>query len=173
MNNTAQSSSSPKPKPIRVMLVDDHLMVRDGLKVFLSLYDDLEVVAEADDGEQAIKLCSQIQPDVVLMDIIMPNMDGPTATARILQACPQIRIIALTSFLEEDLIQQALRAGATGYLLKDVNADKLAAAVRAAYSGLPAIDSAAAQVLAEAARRPPPIGSDLTPREREVLACWA
>jgi NarL family two-component system response regulator LiaR len=163
----------PDAQPIRVMLVDDHLMVRDGLKVFLSVYDDLEVVAEADDGQQAIELCGQVQPDVILMDIIMPNVDGPTATTRILEAFPQVQVIALTSFLEEDLVRQALQAGASGYLLKDVNSDRLAEAIRSAYRGRPTIDPAAAQVLVRAARQPSSLGSDLTAREREVLALLA
>jgi DNA-binding NarL/FixJ family response regulator len=155
--------------PIRIMLVDDHLMVRDGLRVFLSRYDDLEVVAEAKDGAQAIELCAQAQPDVVLMDLLMPTLDGPTATARIRKAHPEVQVIALTSFIEEDLIRRAIQAGAVGYMLKDVNPDKLAEAIRAAHRGQPTIDSAAAQVLARAARQPLPLGSDLTPREREIL----
>jgi NarL family two-component system response regulator LiaR len=155
---------------IRVMLVDDHLMVRDGLKVFLSVYDDIEIIAEAEDGEQAIALCAQVQPDVVLMDILMPKVDGPTATARIREAFPQVQVIALTSFLEEDLVQRALQAGANGYLLKDVHPDKLAQAIRDAHQGRPAIDAAAVHFLAQAARQPMRIGDDLTPREREVLA---
>jgi NarL family two-component system response regulator LiaR len=157
-------------KPIRVMLVDDHLMVRDGLQVFLSVYDDLEIVAEAEDGAEAFDLCAQVQPDVILMDIVMPNVDGPSATARIREAFPQVQVIALTSFLEEDLVQRALQAGATGYLLKDVHPDKLAQAIRDAHKGQSTIDAAAAQILAEAARQPKSLGSDLTPREREVLA---
>jgi NarL family two-component system response regulator LiaR len=155
------------------MLVDDHLMVRDGLKVFLSVYDDIEVVAEAEDGEQAVTLCAQVQPDVVLMDILMPNVDGSTATARIREACPQVQVIALTSFLEEDLVQRALQAGANGYLLKDVHPDKLAQAIRDAHMGQSTIDAAAAQLLAQAARQPEPVGGDLSPREREVLALLA
>jgi two-component system, NarL family, response regulator LiaR len=159
-----------EPIPIRVMLVDDHLMVRDGLRVFLSSYDDLEVVAEAEDGTQAVELCAQTRPDVVLMDLLMPTLDGPTATARIREACPQVQVIALTSFIEEDLIRRAIQAGAVGYLLKDVHPDKLAKAIRAAHRGQSTIDSAAALVLARAARPPRSPGSDLTPREREILA---
>jgi len=158
------------PGAIRVMIVDDHLMVRDGLKVFLSTYDDLEVVAEADDGGQAVQLCPQVRPDVVLMDMLMPNMDGPTATTLIRASYPDIQVIALTSFAEEDLVQQALQAGAIGYLLKDVRADKLADAIRAAHQGRSTIDAAAAQVLVQSARQPPQLGQDLTAREREVLA---
>ena len=165
MGETTPSSADP----IRIMIVDDHLMVRDGLQVFLSVYDDLEVVAQAEDGQQAIELCAQVQPDVILMDILMPKVDGPTATVCILEAFPQVQVIALTSFVEEDLVRQALQAGATGYLLKDVKPEKLAEAIRAAHQGRPTIASAAAQVLAQATRQPPPLGSDLTPREREVL----
>lgn len=156
--------------PIRIMLVDDHAMVRNGLRLFLSSYDDLEVVAEAGDGQEALDLCLQVQPDVILMDIVMPGMDGPTATARIRQALPHIQVIALTSFLEEDLVRDALRAGAISYLLKDVGADRLAEAVRAAYQGRGTLDSAAAQILVQAARQPPSLGRDLTDREREILA---
>jgi NarL family two-component system response regulator LiaR len=155
---------------IRVMLVDDHRMVRDGLKVFLSTYDDLEVVAEADDGVQAVSVCARVQPDVVLMDVLMPNMDGPTATARIRSAQPQVQIIALTSFVEEGLVQRALQSGAIGYLLKDVHPDKLAEAIRSAHRGRSTIDAAAAQVLVQAASRPVQLGADLTERERDVLA---
>jgi NarL family two-component system response regulator LiaR len=168
--NTAASSDT---KPIRVMLVDDHLMVRDGLRVFLSVYDDIEVVAEAEDGKQAIALCAQDQPDVILMDILMPDVDGPTATAGIRKAFPQVQVIALTSFLEEDLVRRALQAGANGYLLKDVHPDKLAQAIRDAHEGRPTIASAAAQVLVQATMQPAPVGADLTPRERQVLALLA
>ena len=158
-----------EPTPIRIMIVDDHLMVRDGLRMFLSNYDDLEVVAEAEDGAQAVELCSETRPDVVLMDLLMPTLDGPAATARICKTYPQIQVIALTSFVEEDLIRRAMRAGAIGYLLKDVNPSNLAEAIRAAHRGQPTIDSAAARVLALAARQPLSPGTDLTPREREVL----
>lgn len=155
---------------IRVMIVDDHLIVRDGLKVFLSVHEDLEVVAEAGDGEEAIELCGQVHPDVVLMDVFMPKMDGPTATALIRESYPHVRLIALTNFLEEDLVQRAIQAGATGYLLKDVNPDKLAQAIRDAHQDQPTIDSGAARLLVQAARQPPQLGHDLTPREREVLS---
>lgn len=158
-----------EPTAIRVMIVDDHLMVRDGLRMFLSNYDDLEVVAEAEDGAQAIELCAEALPDVVLMDLVMPTLDGPMATARMRKAHPQVQVIALTSFIEEDLIRQAIQAGAVGYLLKDINPSKLAEAIRAAHRGEPSIDSAVARVLALATRQPLPPGTDLTPREREVL----
>jgi NarL family two-component system response regulator LiaR len=164
---------SADPEPIRVMIVDDHAMVRGGLRLFLSNYDDLEVVAEAGDGQEAIDLCPEVRPDVILMDIVMPGVDGPTATARIRRDCPRVQVIALTSFLEEDLVQKALVAGAISYLLKDVGAGRLAEAIRAAHRGRGTLDPAAAQVLVEAAQRPPPLGQDLTDRERDVLALLA
>lgn len=159
----------PEGKPIRVMLVDDHLMVRDGLKLFLSTYDDIEVVAEAGDGEEALALCPQVMPDVVLMDLLMPKMDGATATARIRQAYPQVQVLALTSHAEEKLVQDALQAGAIGYLLKSVHANRLSEAIRSAYIGRSTIDAEAAQVLIRAVQQSPSLGTDLTRREREVL----
>ncbi len=155
-------------KPIRIMLVDDHLMVRDGLRVFLSVYDDLEVVAEADDGQQAISLCSQALPDVILMDMVMPNVDGPTATARILAESPTAKVIALTTFANEELVQRAIQAGAIGYLLKDVHADKLAQAIRDAHHGRTTMDPMATQALVQATHNSS-VGAHLTKREREVL----
>ena len=155
---------------IKVMIVDDHLMVRDGLKVFLSIHDDLEVIAEAEDGQQAIERCTQVQPDVILMDVVMPNVDGPTATTRIRADYPEIKVIALTTFTEKELVLRAIKAGAIGYLLKDIHPDKLATAIRDAHHGRSTIDAGAAQTLMQAAAESPPPGSDLTPREREVLA---
>lgn len=152
------------------MIVDDHMMVRDGLRVFLSSHPDIEIVAEAADGEQALARCSADPPDVVLMDIIMPKMDGPTATARIRGAFPKVQVITLTGFSDEALIQQALQAGAIGYLLKDVYADKLAEAIREAYHGRSTLAAVAARVLIQAATKPPAPEPNLTKREREVLA---
>ncbi|MGB2894691.1 MAG: response regulator transcription factor [Anaerolineales bacterium] len=156
--------------PIRVMLVDDHAVVRSGLSAFLHAYDDLELVAEASGGELAIQLCEQVQPDVVLMDLVMPGMDGATATGLIREKCPRIQVIALTSFKEKELVEGALQAGAIGYLLKDVTADELANAIHLAAAGKPALAPEAAQVLIHAARSPAETpGFDLTQRELEVL----
>lgn len=160
--------------PIRVMIVDDHLVVRSGLATFLLTCDDMELVGEAADGEQALRLCIQAKPDVILMDLVMPGMDGATATQRIRAECPDIQVIILTSFKDQELVQGALKAGAIGYLLKDLTAEELANAVRAAYAGRPTLASEAAQALIEKVRNPEQkIGFDLTEREREVLALMA
>ena len=155
--------------PIRVMLVDDHAVVRSGLGAFLLAFDDLELVGEASGGEEAVRLCEQVQPDVVLMDLVMPGMDGAAATRAIRERCPQIQVIALTSFKEKELVQGALEAGAIGYLLKNISADELAEAIRAAHAGRPTLAPEAAQALVQTAIQPPEPGNDLTPREREVL----
>ncbi len=156
-------------QPIRVMLVDDHLMVRRGLATFLKVFDDLELVGEAESGETAVQLCAQLLPDVVLMDMMMPDMDGPTATRLIRQQHPKIQVVALTSYKEQDLVQNALEAGAIGYLLKDVSADQLARAIRGAHLGQATLAPEAAQALVNAANQPPSPGQDLTEREQDVL----
>ena len=156
-------------QPIRVMLVDDHTMVRRGLATFLKAYDDLELAGEAGSGEEAIQLCGEILPDVVLMDMVMPDMDGATATRAIRQQFPRVHVIALTSFKEGGLIRNALEAGAIGYLLKDVSAEELAEAIRAAHAGRTTLSPEAAQSLVQSVIQPPNPGFDLTDREREVL----
>jgi two-component system, NarL family, response regulator LiaR len=160
-------------KRIRVMLVDDHTMVRRGLATFLKVFDDLELVGEAAGGEAAVQLCERIRPDVVLMDMVMPEMDGATATRAIRQRFPSVQVIALTSFTEEDLVQRAIQAGAIGYLIKDVSAEELAEAIRAAHAGRGTLSPAALQVLIRTSGRSPTPGADLTSREREVLALMA
>jgi len=159
-----------EPTPIRVMLVDDHAVVRGGLGAFLLAFDDLELVGEAGSGEEAVRLCEQVQPDVVLMDLMMPEMDGAEATLAIRERCPKIQVIALTSFKEKELVEGALQAGAIGYLLKNVSADELANAIRAAHVGRPTLAPEAAQALIQTTTQPPKPDYDLTPREREVLA---
>jgi NarL family two-component system response regulator LiaR len=156
--------------PIRVLLVDDHAVVRSGLSAFLLAFDDLDLVGEASGGEEAVQLCGRLQPDVVLMDLVMPGMDGAQATHAIREQCPDVQVIALTSFKEQELVQGALEAGAIGYLLKNVSADELADAIRAAHVGRPTLAPEATQALMQAARQPRPVGFDLTDREREVLA---
>jgi NarL family two-component system response regulator LiaR len=151
------------------MIVDDHAVVRSGLGAFLMTFNDLELVAEAGSGEEAVRLCSQQDVDVVLMDLVMPGMDGAEATRAIRKQCPEIQVIALTSFKEEDLIQGALQAGAISYLLKNVTADELAEAIRAAHAGRPTLAPEATAALIHAATRPSEPDYDLTPREKEVL----
>lgn len=155
---------------IRVMIVDDHGMVRKGLAAFLSVYEDLELIGQARNGQEALQMCAQFKPDVILMDLIMPQVDGPTAIQRIRQQHPQIQIIALTSFQEKPLIQKALRAGAIGYLLKNVSAVDLAEAIRAACAGRSTLSPKALQVLVHKDSPALSPGYDPSPREREVLA---
>jgi NarL family two-component system response regulator LiaR len=152
------------------MIVDDHPLARAGLATFLLAYDDMTLVGEAASGEDGLNLARRCAPDVVLMDMVLPGIDG-AATIRALRcACPAARAIALTSFKEEARIQAALAAGAIGYLLKDVSADELAAAIRNAHRGRPTLAPEATQALIHAATSPPEPGDDLTDREREVLA---
>jgi NarL family two-component system response regulator LiaR len=157
-------------KPIRILLVDDHAVVRSGLAGFLLAFDDMKLVGEAASGEEAVSLCRQVQPDVVLMDLMMPGMDGAEATRAIRDRCPDIKVIVLTSFQEEELVQRALQAGAISYLLKNVSVDELAEAIRAAVAGQPTLAPEATQALIHAATKPPHVEIDLTSREREVLA---
>ena len=155
--------------PIRVLLVDDHMVVRSGLSTVLSVYDDLKLVGEAGDGEEAIRLCERLQPDVILMDLLMPKMDGVTAIKTIKSRWPQIQIIALTSFKEKEYVEGALKAGANGYLLKDVSAEELINAVRRAVAGQPSLSPEAAQVLIHNVSEPAQPDVEMTGREKEIL----
>ena len=154
---------------IRVMIVDDHMMMRTGLRYTLSSFDDLELVAEASSGSEAIDMCSSVKPDVILMDMIMPGMDGVDTTIKIREIYPEIQIIALTSFQEKDMVERAIQAGAIGYLLKNVNAQELARAISAAYEGRPTLSEEATEALMESIRQKETVDHDLTPREREIL----
>jgi two-component system, NarL family, response regulator LiaR len=156
--------------PIRVMIVDDHALVRSGLEAFLLVQKDLKLVAQAKNGQQAVTLAAEAHPDVVLMDLKLPGMSGVEAICQIKQQYPRIQIIALTSFKEEELVQGALKAGAMGYLLKDLSSDELGSAIRSAYAGRPALAPEAAQALIHISTQGPAVGADLTGREREVLA---
>ena len=155
--------------PIRVMLVDDHAMVRTGLATFLSAFDDLQLVGEAENGKAAIQLCAEIRPDVVLMDMVMPDMYGVDVIRAICQKYPQVRVIALTSFKDGDLVKKALEAGAIAYLLKDVSADDLVRAIHAAHAGRTTLSPEAAQALVETTNQPPTPGLNLTDRELDVI----
>jgi DNA-binding NarL/FixJ family response regulator len=158
---------------IRILLVDDHEVVREGLRAFLELQDGLEVVGEAGDGEHALALAGELQPDVILMDLVMPKLDGVGAMRELRQRLPATRVIALTSFLDDEKLLPAIQAGAAGYLLKDVRPQELARAVRTAYAGQAMLDPAAAARLVEAVAQgatPAPAEPNLlTKREQEVL----
>ena len=155
-------------RTIRVMIVDDHAVVRSGLGAFFSVFKDLELVGEAENGEEAVLRCGLLKPDVVLMDLIMPGMDGVTATQMIRDKFPSVRVIALTSFQEDALIQGALKAGAIGYLTKNVSARELAAAIRSACDGKMTLSPEAVQSLVRANTQSDEV-EELTEREREVL----
>jgi len=155
--------------PIRVMIVDDHAVVRSGLSAFLFAFDDLEYVGEATGGADAVGKCVSLRPDVILMDLVMPDVDGAEATRRIKETCPEVQVIALTSYKEDELVQGALKAGALSYLLKNVSADELANAIRAAHAGRPTLAPEAAQVLIRATTDPPGQEEGLTKRELDIL----
>lgn len=155
---------------IRVMIVDDHTIVREGLATLLDVFPDLELVAEAGNGLEAIRLCEEQHPDVVLMDMLMPEMDGISATRAIREQFPDVQVLALTSFNEKEYVTGAIEAGAIGYLLKDIEAANLAAAIRSASAGQPTLSPEATRVLIHATTQPAPPGHDLTERELEVLA---
>jgi len=163
--------------PIRVLLVDDHAVVRRGLRSFLQLLDDITVVGEAENGRLGLEAARRLRPDVVLMDLLMPDLDGIAATAAIKAELPDIEVVALTSFAEESRVTAALEAGASGYVLKDAEADDVAAAIRAAHAGDIDLAPAVAGVLARRVRRGPSVaatpGESLTERERQVLGLVA
>lgn len=155
---------------IRVMLVDDHHMVRKGLAAYIKQDPGLAVVGEAADGEEAVRIFPEVKPDVVLMDLVMPRMEGPEATQKLRQLDSNVQVIALTSFHERDLVKEALQAGAISYLLKNITGEELARAIRSAYCGASTLAPEVAQVLVHAAAAPDePLIEELSPREYEVL----
>jgi two-component system, NarL family, response regulator LiaR len=166
-------SADTQGGPIRVVIVDDHLLVRSGLEAVLAIFDDIDLVAQAESGAEAVAVCRREHPDVVLMDLVMPDMSGVEATQQVLQSCPGTRVIALTSFTDEGLVGDTLRAGAIGYLMKNVSADQLADAIRAAHEGRSTLAPEAADVLVKAVSAPREIGETLSQREREVLKLMA
>jgi DNA-binding NarL/FixJ family response regulator len=157
---------------IRVLIVDDHAVVRRGLEQLIASAPDLEIVGSAADGEEAVRLAGEQTPDVILMDLSMPLLDGVEATRRIIAATPGVHVVVLTSFDDQRRILDALSAGATGYLLKDAEPDAVLAAIRTAVEGGSPLDPRAARVLVDARRAQAP-GRTLTPREEEVLRLLA
>jgi two-component system, NarL family, response regulator LiaR len=156
---------------ITVLLVDDHAVVREGIRSFLELQEGIEVVGEGGDGEEAVRMAAQLRPDVILMDLVMPRLDGVGAMRELRRRLPEVRVIVLTSFSDDDRLLPAIQAGAAGYLLKDVQPQELARAVRAAHAGEALLDpGVAARVVEAIAQRPGEEPADnLTPRERQVL----
>ena len=173
------TAANPGRRPVRVFVVDDHSVVRRGLNSYLELVDDIEVVGEASDGQEALDAIGALvaagqAPDVVLMDLLMPGMDGVTATAAITQHHPNVKMVTMTSFTQADKVHGALQAGAAGYLLKDAEADEVAAAIRAACRGEVHLDAAIARQLTRSLVAPEPqTVSALSGREREVLVLVA
>ena len=156
---------------IRLVIIDDHAMVRSGLAMFIDTVSGITLVGQGANGLEAIKLCDELMPDVVLMDLMMPKMDGVKAIQAITRKHPMIRIIALTSFKEEEMVRAALEAGAMSYLLKNANVDVLAGAIKDAYDGNSVLAPEATQALIQATRQPAPRPGQLTERERDVLTC--
>jgi NarL family two-component system response regulator LiaR len=154
---------------IRVLIVDDHELLRDGLRLSLLKYDDIELVGEARNGEEAVRRCQELTPDVVLMDMQLPHIDGIGATEAIKNANPEIQVLVLTSFVEKDLVQRAIQAGAVGYLTKGATKVEIAEAIRAANAGQTMLSPEATQALIQATKAPQNLGADLTKRQREVL----
>ena len=155
------------------MIVDDHPIVRNGLEASLLADPDLELFGMAKSGAEAMVLCKDSTPDVILMDLVMPDMDGLETTRAILDRHPQVKIIILTSFPEEDLVQRALQSGAIGYLLKNVSISTLSNAIRSAYSGQSTLSPEATEVLIQSKSKSQNLGNDLSSRERQVLALVA
>lgn len=163
-------SNESQLKKIRVLAVDDHELVSQGMPLLLLPFEDIEVVGTALSGEEALRLCGELQPDVILMDMRLPGMDGPEATQAIRTRYPRVQVLALTTYHDEELVRRAIQAGAMGYLLKGVTIDDLAAGIRLVHAGQPTMAVEAMQALAQAAQPGPKLGDDLSQREREVLA---
>jgi two-component system, NarL family, response regulator LiaR len=175
LSSVGQESQENQPnmaniKPIKVMIVDDHPVVRDGLRKMLPVFDNLELVGEAENGQAALAYCRGTVPDVILMDILMPGMNGISATRAILEEFPQVKIIILTSYPGDDMVREALEAGATGYLLKNATIDTIAGAIRSVHAGQPTLAPEAMTALVRTQSGPSKLGSDLSRREQEVLA---
>lgn len=160
---------------IKVLFADDHEMVRIGVASYLSAQPDIEVIAEADDGEPAVKLALELKPDIILMDLVMKKMDGIEATKRILKEWPEAKIIIVTSFLDDEKVYPALEAGATSYLLKTSKADEIAEAIRATYDGQTVLEPEVTGKLMNRMRKPKEekLHEQLTEREKEVLLLLA
>jgi NarL family two-component system response regulator LiaR len=162
-----------EPDRIRVMTVDDHEIFRSGIRYLLLTFDDIELLAEAHGGEEALHLCEQARPDVVLMDMMMSGMDGVESTKAIREQYPDVQVLALTSFYDRELVQRAMQAGAIGYLLKGISRERLGEAIRSAHARQPTLSAEAVEALVRPPQSPQGLGQDLSKREREVLELLA
>jgi len=158
---------------IRVMTVDDHEIFRSGIRYLLLTLEDIDLLAEAHSGEEALRLCEEARPDVILMDMMMSGMDGIESTRAIRQRYPDVQVLALTSFHDADLVQQAMQAGAIGYLLKGISKDRLGEAIRSAHARQPTLSTEAVEALVRRPESTEGLGHDLSQREREVLELLA
>jgi len=156
---------------IKVLIVDDHPMVRQGIKTLLDVYDDIEVIGEAENGREALEICEKYKPDIVLMDLIMPEVNGIEATKEIVKNWSYIKVVTLTSFLDKKLIEDSLKAGAIGYVLKNISGDKLVATIRDANKGKSTLSSEASDFLISNIKKPPVADYQLTSQEKNILAC--
>lgn len=164
--NPRSERMNPDSNVIRVASVDDHDIMRGGIRFVLIAFDDLEMVGDARRGEDAVKLCQEVWPDVVLLDLMMQGIGGVETTMAIKEACPEVQVLILTSFHDADLVRRAIKADAVGYVLKDADKEELANAIRAAKAGQTTISSQAAKALIDEASEPV---IELTERERDVL----
>jgi len=156
---------------IKVLIVDDHPLVRHGIKTLLDVYDDIEVIGEAENGREALEMCEKYKPDIVLMDLIMPEVNGIEATKEIVKNWSYIKVVTLTSFLDKKLIEDSLKAGAIGYVLKNISGDKLVATIRDADKGKSTLSSEASDFLISNIKKPPVADYQLTSQEKNILAC--
>lgn len=156
---------------IKVLIVDDHPLVRHGIKTLLDVYDDIEVIGEAENGQEALEMCKKNKPDVVLMDLIMPGVNGIEATKEIMKNWSYIKVVTLTSFVDKKLIEDSLKAGAIGYVLKNISGDKLVATIRDADKGKSTLSSEASDFLILNIKKPPVADYQLTSQEKNILAC--
>ena len=156
---------------IKVLIVDDHPLVRQGIKTLLDVYDDIEVIGEAENGQEALEMCKKYKPDIVLMDLIMPGVNGIEATKEIVKNWSYIKVVTLTSFVDKKLIEDSLKAGAIGYVLKNISGDKLVATIRDADKGKSTLSSEASDFLISNIKKPPVEDYQLTGQEKNILAC--
>jgi two-component system, NarL family, response regulator LiaR len=158
---------------IRVLVVDDHDILRRGISLSLGIFQDIEIVGQAADGSEAVQMCESLKPDVVLMDLLMPEVDGVTATRQIREKYPQIQVIALTSYDDKPLVQGAINAGAVSYILKNISVEEVVKAIRDAYQGKATLSPEVAEVLLNSVRHSSRAEVSLTDRELQVLTCMA